>query len=121
MDNKQEYYIRAVYNTPEYEESDKTNIWQNIIVRQPKAYGKIYLDIYEKSMYIDENGEKQYTDISHSEVSIDNDESVWNLCFEHIDRCYAAFHAYAVGYDGSHLNYIIVELVDKKECLELVS
>lgn len=95
--------------------------WQNIIVRQPKAYGKIYLDIYEKSMSIDENGEKQYTEISHSEVSIDNDEPVWDLCFEHMDRCYAAFHVYAVGCDGSHLNYMIVELVDKKECLELVS
>lgn len=26
MDNKQEYYIRAVYNTPEYEESDGHNM-----------------------------------------------------------------------------------------------
>lgn len=121
MENKQEYYIRAVYNTPDYEESDAHNMWQNIIVRQPTAYGKIYLDIYEKSMEINENGEKEYSDISFYSITIDNDEPVWDLCFENMDRCYAAFHAYAVGCDGSHLSYMIVELVDKKECLELVS
>lgn len=47
--------------------------------------------------------------------TVEEIDAVWELMVEHYDRNIGAFHALAVGHNGSHLNFDKVELISYQE------